>query len=209
MPDRHGVTPALLPLLTPIGDLTPHPDNARNGDLDAITDSLARHGQYAPVVVQQSTGRVIKGNHVYASALGLGWTHLAVTYLDATDEQATRILLVDNRTSDLGKYDDPGLARLLADLDGLDGTGFTDTDLARLLARIEQDEDRDLDGDDETGGLGAEPVVSYALIFDSTGQQNRWYAYLKWLRQAYPGDTIGERIYAQIGDVLREHGLES
>jgi ParB-like chromosome segregation protein Spo0J len=198
----HNVAEALLPLLTPLDALTPHPQNARNGDLEAIVESLRSHGQYAPIVVQQSTGRVIKGNHVYASALALGWTHAAATLLDVDDDTATRILLVDNRTSDLGRYDDPMLAGLLSDLDGLHGTGFEERDLARLLARIEADEAEPLDGSEDTGGLGAEPVVSYALVFDSTLQQNRWYAYLKWLRQVYPGDTIGERLYDHLGTVL-------
>lgn len=203
MTARHNVKPALEPLLTALDTVRPHPLNARNGDLDAITDSLSAHGQYAPIVAQRSTGHVLKGNHVYAAMLGLGWTHGAVTLLDVDDDTATRILLVDNRTSDLGQYDDPLLADLLSDLDGLEHTGYDDRDLSRLLAKIEAQSQRDLDAEGEDSrGLGGEAIVSYTLVFDSSGQQNRWYAYLKWLRQTRPGDTIGERIYDHLGEVL-------
>lgn len=203
---RHAVAPALEPLLVPIGDLTPHPDNARNGDVDAIAEALERYGQYAPIVVQQSSGFILKGNHVYAAAHSLGWTHIAATVLDLDDDTATRLLVWDNRASDLGLYDDPLLAELLGSLETLEGTGFADRDLDRLLKRIEADAARALDaaagGDGDTGGLGENAVVSYVLVFDTLEQQNAWYRYLKYLRKNRPEETIAGRILGHVAETV-------
>lgn len=195
-----NIAPALKRLAVPVGDLTPHPENARNGDVEAIARGLVAHGQYAPVVVQESTGRILKGNHVYAAALSLGWDQIAATRIDVDDDQALRILVWDNRASELGVTDDAQLAALLQTLDDLEATGYGEGDLARILARLDKQAAEPL-GED-TRGLGSTPVVSYALIFDTLDQQNRWYAFLKWLRGAVPGDTIGERLDVFLSEVL-------
>jgi ParB-like chromosome segregation protein Spo0J len=60
--------------------------------------------------------------------------------LDVDDDEAARLLLIDNASSDAARNDAALLAALLADLDAassLDGTGYTSDDLAALLARIE------------------------------------------------------------------------
>ncbi len=81
-------------------------------DDEAIARSLAENGQYKPITVRDD-GTVIVGNGTYAAALSLGWTHIAATRVEVTEEQARRIVLVDNRTHDLGGYDDALLAELL------------------------------------------------------------------------------------------------
>ena len=120
--------------------LTPHPRNVRQGDVGAISVSLAEHGQYRPIVVQRSTGHIVAGNHTYHAAAALGWKQLAVTYVDVTDEQALRIMLVDNRTNDLASYDDTALSNLLAALAATDqtltGTGYDEDDLDALIETL-------------------------------------------------------------------------
>jgi ParB-like chromosome segregation protein Spo0J len=118
----------------PIAELIPHPRNARDHDLPTIKASLTEHGQFAAVYRQKSTGYVLKGNGTLAAATELGWTTLDVVTLDVDDDQATRILLIDNRASDGGSYHDAALADLLASLDGnLTGTGYVEHDLTDLL----------------------------------------------------------------------------
>lgn len=121
----------------PVGELTPHPDNARTGNVDMIAESLATNGQYRPIVVQRSTMHVLAGNHTLQAALALDWLTIEAVIVDVDDEQAKRILLVDNRANDVASYDDAALAdllRSLADTDGaLLGTGYTADDLADLL----------------------------------------------------------------------------
>lgn len=117
----------------PVDDITPYPGNARTNNLTTISESLAAHGQYRPLVVQRSTGHILCGNHTHAAAIDLGWTYIAVQYLDVDDTQAKKILLVDNRASDTATYDDDLLAELLQSLPELDGTGFDPLDLDALV----------------------------------------------------------------------------
>jgi hypothetical protein len=110
----------------PIGKLDCHPENPRTGDLDAISQSLERHGFYGVVVAQKSTGFVLAGNHRLIAARAAGLTKLDVAWLDCDDDEARRILLADNRSTDLAAYDSQKLSELLARLEssaeGLKGT---------------------------------------------------------------------------------------
>lgn len=123
--------------MRPLDDLRPHPDNPRRGNIDAIAESLATTGQYAPIVALPD-GTVLAGSHRLAAARSLGWSKMLVTTVDADDETARRILLADNRTSDLAFYDDRSLVDLLASLDSLTGTGFDVDDLDDLNALLQE-----------------------------------------------------------------------
>jgi hypothetical protein len=123
--------------LVPVGKLTTHPANPRQGDIGAVAASIDAHGFYGALVVQRSTGHVLAGNHRLLAARQLKMKRVPVVWVDVDDEQATRILLADNRTSDLGTYDNAALADLLKTLAttdrGLDGIGYDGDDLDALL----------------------------------------------------------------------------
>lgn len=125
----------------PIDDLIEHPDNPRHGDEAAIDESMAVHGFYGSVLVQASTRRIIAGNHRTRVARRRGETTVPVLMIDVDDDQARRILLVDNRSNDRATYDEGELARLLADMaatdDGLAGTGWRNDDLTSLLRALD------------------------------------------------------------------------
>ena len=118
--------------------------NPRQGNTDAIAQSLAKNGQYRAVVVNigTHTGRpyeILAGNHTYKAATQLGWETITCHLVDVDEDGATRIVLADNQTSDLATNSDDTLVSLLQSLDGeLTGTGFTDNDLAALLAQDQQ-----------------------------------------------------------------------
>ena len=135
-----NIRPEISDLAVPLEDLYTHPRNIRQGDIGAICTSLEAHGQYRPIVVQRSTGHILAGNHTYQAARSLGWSHVAATYVECDDEQALRILLVDNRANDLATYDDTALADLLRELAatelGLEGTLYDGDALDTLLDDI-------------------------------------------------------------------------
>lgn len=120
-----------------IDELQTHPSNVRQGDIGAICESLKAHGQYRTIVYQQSTKRILAGNHTYKAAKALGWTHIAATPVVCDDEQALRILLADNKANDLATYDEPELIELLKELvdtsEGLLGTLFDEDELDSLI----------------------------------------------------------------------------
>lgn len=136
--------PALAGLMTSITKVRPHPSNPRNGDVDAIAQSILVNGYIAPIIAQQSTGHILAGNHRYHALLSLGADVAPVIWVDVDEQAATRYLLADNRTSDLGVYDNAQLVELLemlAEQDDLMGSGYNEHDLEalRALAEIEPD----------------------------------------------------------------------
>ena len=125
-----------------INSVETHPKNVRQGDIGAISESLKAHGQYRPIVVDKRTNRILAGNHTWKAAKALGWQQINAGFIETKDEdEALRILLADNRTTDLATYDDTGLAELLkqiAETDtGLLGTMFDGDDLDDLLFKLE------------------------------------------------------------------------
>ena len=142
------IAPQLRSLVVPIDSVELHPRNPRQGDVAAVAASLARFGLQKPVVVQRSTGYVVAGNHVLRAALSLGWTQIAASVEDLDDAEAIAFMLADNRTADLGAYDDSLLAAILAEQqaeDNLAATGYDADAVAALLAEAGNIEERDLD----------------------------------------------------------------
>jgi hypothetical protein len=134
------IDPALEHLAVPIGDLVPHPENQRLSDVEAIAASLERFGQVRPIVVQASSGYVVAGNHLLATARELGAERVAAVRVDLDDEDALAYLLADNRIADLGGYDQRGLAGLLERMmraGQLQGTGYSPDDVDDLRAAID------------------------------------------------------------------------
>jgi hypothetical protein len=136
----------------PLANLKQYPGNPNEGDVDAIAESLAENGLFEPIIVQRSTGYIISHNHVTQAAERLGWTHLDVIPVDVDDERAAKIVAAANRTGELSKRNDYLLYELLAGMDSLEGTGYSDDFLEDLTARVEPelppiaDDDEDDDG---------------------------------------------------------------
>lgn len=119
----------LIPLATPIENLRHWEKNPRKGNVEAVAKSLARFGQRKPIVASRKTGEVIAGNHTLAAARHLGWKQIAVVWVDDDEQTATAFALADNRTQDLGFYDEELLDELIESIkeqDLLIATGYTE-----------------------------------------------------------------------------------
>ena len=125
-------------LLVPIDTHVPSPGNPRRGDTAAVAGSLLRFGQLKPIVVDGS--RIVAGHHVVMAAREAGWTHVAaLPHEFGSEDEQRAFLLADNRTSDLGSYDDRDLIaqlQTLADLGTFDGTGYGAEDLDALMESL-------------------------------------------------------------------------
>lgn len=134
---KHQIAEGLLPLAVPIGKVRALPGNPRTGDVAAVARSYARFGQRKPIVAR-TNGQIVSGNHQWQAAKTLGWSHLAVVYVDDDDATAAAFAVADNRLSELGSIDQDAVAALLAEAAGdrslLEATGYDSTDLERLLA---------------------------------------------------------------------------
>ena len=133
----------------PTEQLTTYHQNPRQGDTGTIAESLRTNGQFRPLVVNKGThtGRpyeVLAGNHTLLAARELDGTQDAFPRLDCyvidvEEDHARRIVLADNRTSDLATYDNHELVELLTATDDLAGTGWVEDDI-ELLAGLAEGE---------------------------------------------------------------------
>lgn len=137
----------------PLTDLNRFHKNARRGDVEAIMGSIVANGVYRPIYVNKGTytGRpleVLAGNHTLEAMRRLAeqnpedprWQTVDVWEVDVDDQRAAKIVLADNRASDLATYNDETLLDILQDLPDLTGTGYTDNDLADLIASMTGEE---------------------------------------------------------------------
>jgi len=147
----------------PIDDLTPYPGNAKKGDTQAILNSLRRNAQFRAVVAREPSDGgliVLAGNNTLLAMREHGPGDCGITFkkgrrklpcgvcsnkagyipflrtevVSCDDDTATRINLADNKTAELGTWDNEALAELLAGLDDdLDGTAYSGEDFDELL----------------------------------------------------------------------------
>jgi DNA modification methylase len=149
-----GIHASLTDLSVPLTDLTPLPGNPRRGDVDAVVRSYSVFGQRKPIVARRTgerdghpTGIVIAGNHQLAAAEKLGWPTIAAVWTDDDEMTAKAFALADNRTSELGVFDDADLAAMLgevaADAELLAAASYSEGDLLALLNDGRDDDDSD------------------------------------------------------------------
>lgn len=119
--------------------------NPRRGDVEAVMRSLSRFGQRKPIVACVGSNEVIAGNHAFMAAQRLGWDEIAVVWVDDDPTTAKAFALADNRTSELGGWDNEALAAMVAEVmqedeELLAAASYQQSDLDELLAKLAADE---------------------------------------------------------------------
>jgi hypothetical protein len=174
--------------------LKEYPGNPRKGNIDKIAESLIANGQYKPIVIQESTGYVLVGNHTLKAIKQLGWDFVDVVELDVNDEEAKRIVLADNRTSDESTYDYNLLGEMLKSMPTLQGTGYDQAALDQLINGVNGYVPELGMEDMGSRGLGT-PIVHYDIVFDSEEQQAVFYGLVRYLKVKFPdAESLGERL---------------
>jgi site-specific DNA-methyltransferase (adenine-specific) len=134
----------LVPLAFAVDKLRLLPGNPRRGNVEAVKRSLAAFGQRKPIVVRRSDRVVIAGNHTLQAAQALGWAEVAVVWVDDDDTTSKAFALADNRTAELGDYDEAALADLIGQVGSVDpellaASGWDEASVAELVASLEPD----------------------------------------------------------------------
>lgn len=137
-PELGHITEALRPLATSVDLLVPDPANARKHsekNLTAIAASLRVYGQRTPIVANRANNVVLKGNGTLAAARSIGWTHLAVVWVEDDPATAAGYSIADNRTAELAEWDEKALDQLLRSVQ------TEDQELATMLDELAQELD--------------------------------------------------------------------
>ena len=164
----------LRPLAMPISELTADSGNARRHspqNIDSIVASLRQFGQRKPIVVNVSAGAVVEaGNGTLEAARRLDWTHIAA--VKVLDDPATHhgFSIADNRTAELGDWDDALLAELIAEMQEETPDLATGLLLDDLLQKGVEEEDSA--GDGQAGGQDAEPE-SWQVVVDCGDEETQ------------------------------------
>ncbi len=205
MAASYRIHPDLQKLAVPLDELMLLPGNPRRGDVRAVMNSYREFGQRKPIVARREPngkGVILAGNTQFQAAQRLDWDEIAVTWVDDDDKTATAFALADNRTHDLGEYDDKLLALAIDELDDdpilRDAAGYNLGDLQEILDRVAEQEETPVrqSGDIPSPGMGhGNSVVQYNLIFDDEVQQQNWYRFVRWLKEQFPeAESIAERV---------------
>lgn len=231
MPDVEIETPEaewkgaeqLAPFQVSTSALIHLPRNARRGDIDAIAASLQEFGQLKPIVVRRTTkadaepgGIVIAGNHMYEAAKKLGWSTVAAVFVDTDQRTADRYALADNRTAELGTYDEGVLAEVLGEIaaeGGLVGTGWGQDDLDALLYALRHEEQHQEARGEETveqaaTGYLAQPIRSLVIPF-SIEEYERITNGIAALREAWEMVTTADVIAKLVEEACEAEQIES
>ena len=171
-----------------IDSITPHEQNPNQGARAAIAQSIEANGFYGFVICQRSRRRILIGEHRWRELRDRGADTVPVLWLDVDDDAARRIMLADNRTGRLGQDDETlllAVSQWRADASTLDGTGYTDDDLADLTNDL-ADVLEALDSEPPVGDTTPAPELTPSDTVVKVGEHRfiiERQAYIDWLEQ--------------------------
>ncbi len=134
MTDLAYIAESLRPLAVPVESLHEDPANARVGhDVARIAASLKAYGQRKPIVANRlQKGKIEAGNGTYRAAKQLGWSHLAVVFVDDDPATAAAFGIADNRVGEFSRWDEEVLREIAGTVGDL-FTGFEPAELDDLV----------------------------------------------------------------------------
>lgn len=117
-PHSH-IAEQLRPLAVAMDRVHLDPKNAREhsaANLTAIAASLREFGQVKPIVANRQNSQIEAGNGTYLAAQTLGWSTIAVVWVDHDPQKQRGFSLADNRTAELANWNQQVLDELLAEV---------------------------------------------------------------------------------------------
>ncbi len=143
--------------LADVGSLKPHPRNPNRhpeSQIVLLAKIIKAQGWRAPITVSDRSGYIVRGHGRLLAAQLLGVKQVPVDRQDyASDEEELADLIADNRIAELAEMDRLSLAELLREIEAagldLELTGFTNTDMAVLVAEVSA---ADASPDSDDGG---------------------------------------------------------
>lgn len=195
-----------------LDELVPDPDNVRDHpeeNLRAIEDSLKRFGQAAPLVVHEGTNVVVGGNGTLRALKRLGKERAHIVRYSGSLSEAKALSIALNRTAELASWNAENLAQALLELNdevSHEELGFSVESLEAMFPEPKETfrvDPKDPDAEDEAPAPEVKKEIQYTFIFDTPEQQNRFFAFLRWLKSNDDeGETHAERLDTYLRGVL-------
>lgn len=131
--------------LVAIGELRPNPKNPNKHSEDQINRlmaSLRLDKQTRPLLARRANRMLIAGHGVHTAARRLGWSQIAVLFLDVEQHAADRIMLADDRLAALSELDDRRVADLMKEISEGEwlATGFSVEEANKLFEQTGVDD---------------------------------------------------------------------
>ena len=151
---QHTATHEPAAVWIPVAELKAWQANPRKNDhaVPEVAASIRRFGFASPIIARPC-GEVIAGHTRLKAALELRMHAVPVRFLDLSDQEAHALALADNKIGEISRWDRDGLGSVLTDLatDGvdLDGIGWSDDEINRLLDAPTIEPTRPIDDDDQ------------------------------------------------------------
>jgi hypothetical protein len=164
--------------------------NPKKHDKKAMVKSLERFGFTAPVLLDETTGRIIAGHGRVEAVLELkasgkpaplrirvdgdSWFVPVVRGLSfASEAEAEAYLVADNRLTEIGGWDDDMLMAMLSDIqvsagdEAFAGTGFTDREVENLMRKTDVERDQGPTVEEKADGFVNATIKQIVLFYDS------------------------------------------
>lgn len=147
--------PAAEVSLRPLGELTPHAQNSRThskAQIEQLAKSIREWGFTVPVLVDEA-GVIIAGHARVMASQAIGLARVPVMVARGWSETQKRAYIIaDNQLPTLATWDEAKLAAELRTLTDLNFDtslmGFSDSDLAKLIATSDASDEPDVSDDD-------------------------------------------------------------
>lgn len=225
------ITDGLQHLAFPIADLVFMPGNPNEGDVEYVARMYDEFGQTKPTIckkLENGKGLILAGNTgVRAVRDILGWTHVAVNWVEDWDDAKSKAYVIgDNESARRAHENLEYKAAMLEDVAEqphyLDVLDFDLADIQEMVERANQEDmsfldpdytvERDDEEEDEndtedttpTPKITQKAVIQYTIFFDDEDQQQTWFTFLRWLKSNYEDDTLGERLHQFLGSLNME-----
>ena len=143
-------------LWVPIETLEPWPGNPRVNEsaVADVAESIRRFGFASPIIAREEDRQVIAGHTRLKAARLLGLDRVPVRLLDIDPADARLLALADNKLGEIASWDDALLSDVLRELEAegvaLEGIGWSDDELAELLAMPDPDPEPPTEPEDDT-----------------------------------------------------------
>lgn len=171
----------------------------------ALNDSLRDLGAGRSILLDKH-GKIIAGNKTRDGALEVGMEDVIIVPTDGTkivavqrtdldldaDPKARQLALADNRVAELDlQWNVEELANEINA--GVDVSSLWHPEEIEKLI----DEASALSKQAAEGGATwqpGNPIINYNIIFDTAEQQERFHAFVKWLKAAYAAETLADSL---------------